>query len=48
MHNIIFSCEQKVTTEEVLCNGHKDFCELPFNKFTFLGSHNSGTGQVTK
>eukprot|EP00435_Cladocopium_sp_Y103_P047679 s1404_g14.t1 len=25
------------------CNGHGSFCMLPFNKFTFPGTHNSGS-----
>mmetsp|Transcript_16876 Transcript_16876/g.20727 ORF Transcript_16876/g.20727 Transcript_16876/m.20727 type:complete len:515 (-) Transcript_16876:145-1689(-) len=25
------------------CNGHASFCQLPFSKFTFPGSHNAGS-----
>lgn len=25
------------------CNGHASFCMLPFNQFTFPGTHNSGS-----
>ena len=27
-----------------VCNGHTDFCSLPFDRATFGGSHNAGTG----
>ena len=31
--------------EEYACNGRTEFCDIPFNQFTFPGAHNAGTGQ---
>ena len=30
------------------CNGHADFCRLPFDKAAFAGSHNAGTGMASR
>ena len=39
------SIEQTGNAEERRCNGKPEFCKIPFNKFLFPGSHNTGTGQ---
>ena len=45
--NYIATCQKSKhqTYEEEACNGRKQFCEKKFNKFTFPGAHNAGTGQ---
>ena len=40
------SCQpEEADFEENGCNGRVGFCDIPFNKFTFPGAHNAGTGQ---